>query len=191
MYFVLFSGFRRTHRPPAPPSHGIGDKRRVWYRKQMKIPCERANLPFWYTKYNILICQVYVVYILYLYWLNYFDIQTKIFWYAMYMLCSYNTYTNNLFCQGHDSAPGLNIMLRKQQHFSVSGQAANPARQHPPVEYVYRHSHPLLQFPPQKSAEWIANNYAAELNVPPRPDPSRPCSTATLNRILHTCIVSE
>jgi hypothetical protein len=51
-------------------------------------------------------------------------------------------------------------MLLKQQHFSVSGQAANPARQHPPLEYVYRHSHPLLQFLPQKLAVWIANYYA-------------------------------
>jgi hypothetical protein len=40
-------------------------------------------------------------------------------------------------------------MLLKQQHLSVSGQAADPARQHPPVEYVYRSSHPLLQFLPQ------------------------------------------
>jgi hypothetical protein len=112
------------------------------------------------------------------------------------MLCLYNTYTDNLFCQGHDSAPGLNIMLQKQQHFSVSGQAANLARQHPPVQYVYCRSHPLLRFLPQKLAEWIANNYAAELNVPPRPDQSRPWtprawSTATLNRILQTCIVSD
>ncbi len=99
----------------------------------------------------------------------------------MHMLRLYKTYTDNLFCQGHDSAPDLDIMLLKQQHFSVSGQAAYPARQHPPVEYVYRSSHPLLQFLPQKSAEWIANNYAAELNVPPRPGPSRPWSTATLN----------
>jgi hypothetical protein len=59
-------------------------------------------------------------------------------------------------------------MLLKQQHFSVSGQAANQARQHPPVECVFRRSHPLLQFLSQKLAEWIANNYAAELNVPPR-----------------------
>jgi hypothetical protein len=65
----------------------------------------------------------------------------------MYMLSLYNTYTENLFCQGYDSAPGLDIMLLKQQHFSVSGHAADPARQHPPVEYVYRRSHPLLQFP--------------------------------------------
>ncbi len=96
---------------------------------------------FWYTNYNIWICHVYVEFILYIYWLNYFDIPTKIFWYAMYMLNLYNTYTENLFCQGHDSAPGLNIMLMKQQHFSVSGHAADPARQHPPVEYVYRRSH--------------------------------------------------
>ncbi len=110
----------------------------------------------------------------------------------MHMLHLYITYTDNLFCQGHDSAPGLDIMLLKQQHFSVSGQAACQARQHPPVEYVYRRSHPLLQFLHQKLAEWIANIYdAAELNVPPRPDQSRPWSTATLNRILQTCIVSD
>ncbi len=30
-----------------------------------------------------------------------------------------------------------------------------------------------------------------ELNVPPRLDPSKPWSTATLNRILQTCIVSD
>ncbi len=109
----------------------------------------------------------------------------------MHMLRLYIIYTDNLFGQGHDSAPGLDIMHLKQQHFSVSGQAANPARQHPPVEYVYRRSHPLSQFLPQKLAEWIANNYAVELNVPPRPDQSRPWSTATLNRILQTCIVSD
>ena len=97
----------------------------------------------------------------------------------MCMLRLYNTYTDNLFCQGHDSAPGLDIMLLKQQHLSVSGQAADPARQHPSVEYVYRRSHPLLQLLPLILVEWIANNYAAELNVPPRPDPSRPWSTAT------------
>ncbi len=49
----------------------------------------------------------------------------------------------------------------------------------------------MLQFLPQKLAEWIANNYAEELNVPPRLDPSKPWSTATLNRILQTCIVSD
>ncbi len=101
---------------------------------------------FWYTNYNIWICHIYGVYILYIYWQNYFDILTIIFWYAMHMLRLYNTYTDNLFCQGHDSAAGLDIVLLKQQHFSVSGQAAYPARQHPLVEYVYRCSHPMLQF---------------------------------------------
>ena len=62
--------------------------------------------------------------------------------------------------QGHDSAPGLDIMLLKQQFLGVSAQPANPARQHPPIEFVYRSSHPMLQFLPQKLAEWIANNYA-------------------------------
>ena len=93
--------------------------------------------------------------------------------------------------QGHDSAPGLDIMLLKQQLLSVSEQAANQARQHPPVTYVYRTNHPMLQFLPQKLAEWIANNYAEELNVPPRPDQTQLWSTATLNRILQTCLVSD
>ena len=93
--------------------------------------------------------------------------------------------------QGHDSAPGLDIMLLKQQLLSVSGPAGNPARQHPPVTYVYRTCHPMLQFLPQKLAEWIANNYAEELNVPLRPDPKQHWSTATLNIILQTCIVSD
>ena len=92
--------------------------------------------------------------------------------------------------QGH-SAPGLDIMLLKQQFLGVSGQAANQVRQHPPVEYVYHSSHPMLQFLPQKSAEWIANNYAEELNVPLRPGLSQPWSTVTFNRILQTCLVSD
>ena len=57
------------------------------------------------------------------------------------MLC----YTTNMLHQGHDSAPGLDIMLLKQQFLGVSGQPANLARQHPPIEYEYRSSHPMLQ----------------------------------------------
>ena len=109
--------------------------------------------------------------------LNYFDILTKILWHTTFMLR-----------QGHDSAPGLDIMLLKQQFLSVSGQAANPARQHPPVEYWLSGLQITML---KKLAEWIANNYAEELNVPPRPDPSQPWSTATLNRILQTCLVSD
>jgi hypothetical protein len=111
----------------------------------------------------------------------------------MYITCIYQFILNAKYIlrQGHDSAPGLDIMLLKQQFLTVSLQAANPARQHPPVQYIYRSSHPLLQFLPQKLAEWIGNNYAEELNVLPRPDPSKPCSTATLNQILQSCIVSD
>jgi hypothetical protein len=79
-------------------------------------------------------------------------------------------------------------MLLKQQFLSVSGQAANPARQHPPVEYWLSGLQITML---KKLAEWIANNYAEELNVPPRPDPSQPWSTATLNRILQTCLVFD
>jgi hypothetical protein len=96
-----------------------------------------------------------------------------------------------MLVQGHDSAPALDIMLLKQQVLSVSGQAADQARQHQTITYMYRTSHPMLQFLPQKLAEWIANNYAEELNVPLRPDPTQPWSTATLNRILQTCLVSD
>ncbi len=42
-------------------------------------------------------------------------------------------------------------MLYKQQHLSVSGQAANPARQHPPVEYLFPRSTRKDLQPPQPS----------------------------------------
>ncbi len=38
----------------------------------------------------------------------------------MYMLRLYNTYTDNLFCQGCDSAPGLDIMLFTPRFAGVS-----------------------------------------------------------------------
>ena len=96
-----------------------------------------------------------------------------------------------MLVQGHDSAPALDIMLLKQQVLSVSGQAADQARQHQTITYMYHTSHPMLQFLPQKLAEWIANNYAEELNVPLRPDLTQTWSTATLNRILQTCLISD
>jgi hypothetical protein len=58
-----------------------------------------------------------------------------------------------MICQAHSSAPGLDIMLLKQQYLSVSGQAANPAWQHLPVGNMYLCSHPMLQFLPHKLAE--------------------------------------
>ncbi len=68
----------------------------------------------------------------------------------MYMFFVYTIHKlTNLFCLGHDSAPGLDIMLLKQQHLSVFGQAADPVRQCPPVEYLYHSSHPLLQIFPR------------------------------------------
>ena len=96
-----------------------------------------------------------------------------------------------MLVQKHDSAPALDIMLLKQQFLSMSGQAADLARLHQPVTYMYCTSHPMLQFFPQKLAEWITNNYAEELNVLLRPDLTQPWSTATLNRILQACLVSD
>ncbi len=42
----------------------------------------------------------YMLCILYIYWLKYFDVPTIIFWYVMYMLCIYYTYTDNFFVRG-------------------------------------------------------------------------------------------
>ena len=98
------------------------------------------------------IYQVYTVYNILIYKLKYLDILAKVIGYTMYMLCIYYTDV------GYIPSIGLDIMLLKLQFLSVSGQEANPARQHPPVENVYRSSHPILQFLPQKLAEWIANN---------------------------------
>ncbi len=55
-------------------------------------------------------------------------------------------------CFIRDMQQPLEIMLPKQQFLSVSRQEAKPARQHPPVEYVYNQSHLMLQFLPQKLA---------------------------------------
>ncbi len=156
MYIILFSGFRGTHRPPAPPSHGIEDNvpdsndgpdfdswfctfwrfqwqqsslsnavkwQRPWLDTEISaFPANWGCYPtlqamihredlhlrkavrsqlngyayeilsicciytihiltkiFWFTNYNIWICHVYVAYMLYIYWLTYFDILTKIF----------------------------------------------------------------------------------------------------------------
>ncbi len=69
-----------------------------------------------------------------------------------------------------------------------SGKATLNSYVHVPL---YHTSHPMLQFLHQKLAEWITNNYAEELNVQLRPDTTQPWSTATLNRILQTCLVSD
>ncbi len=52
--------------------------------------------------------------------------------YYVYVTC-YVLTNHYMLCQAQSSAPGLDIMLLKQQFLSVSGQAANQARQHPPA----------------------------------------------------------
>ena len=54
----------------------------------------------------------------------------------------------------------MDVMLLKQQNLSP---ACLPA-----IEYVFRRMHPLLQFLPQKLAEWIDKNLGDELNLPAR-----------------------
>ena len=124
-------------------------------------------------------------------------------WYTVYIIAIYNAYTCITICnvytcppdqlirQGYESAPGLDIMLLKQQVLHVSRQASTSGSQAPPVQNIYRSSHPLLQFLPQKLAEWIADNLAEDLQLPPKPRQSEPWSTAALNQILQTCFVSD
>ena len=84
---------------------------------------------------------------------------------------------------GYDSALGLDIMLLKQQVLNVSSQASTSGSQAPPVQNIYRSSHPLLQFFPQKLAEWISNNLAEELRLPPKPSQLEPWSTGFFQRL--------
>ena len=87
--------------------------------------------------------------------------------------------------QGYYEAPSLDVMLLKQQVFSASG--ANQNRE-PTFQYAYRQHHPLLQYLPQKLAEWLANNMSEELNLP---DPGDEWSSEALNNILIHCLVSN
>ena len=87
--------------------------------------------------------------------------------------------------QGFYDAPSLDVMLLKQQVFSASG--ANQNRE-PTFQYAFRQHHPLLQFLPQKLAEWLAKNMSEELNLP---DPGDEWSSEALNNILIHCLVSN
>ena len=63
MFIVLFSGFRGTHRPPAPPSHGIEDNAIPRYREDLHLS-NLVRLHFNGYAYHILcICLVYQMYI--------------------------------------------------------------------------------------------------------------------------------
>ena len=89
--------------------------------------------------------------------------------------------------QGFYDAPSLDVMLLKQQVFSASGATRNQNRE-PTFQYAFRQHHPLLQFLPQKLAEWLAKNMSEELNLP---DPGDEWSSAALNNILIHCLVSN
>ncbi len=69
----------------------------------------------------------------------------------------------NRGAQGFNAAPSLDVMLLKPQVFSASG--ANQNRE-TTFQYAYRQHHPLLQYLPQKLAEWLAKNMSEELNLP-------------------------
>ena len=88
-----------------------------------------------------------------------------------------------MFCQASVSAPHLDVMLLKQQNLSPAGL--------PAIEYVYRRMHPLLQFLPQKLAEWIDKNLGDELNLPARAGSDADWSAEKLNIILQRCLVSD
>jgi hypothetical protein len=63
IYIVLFSGFRGTHRPPAPPSHGIEDNAIPRYREVLHL-CNLVRFHFNGYAYHIpCICLVYQMYI--------------------------------------------------------------------------------------------------------------------------------
>ena len=63
MFIVLFSGFRGTHRPPAPPSHGIEDNAIPRYREVLHL-CTLVRFHFNGYAYHIpCICLVYQMYI--------------------------------------------------------------------------------------------------------------------------------
>jgi hypothetical protein len=69
-------------------------------------------------------------------------------------------------------------MLLKPQVFSASGANKNSKQT---FHYAYRQHHSLLQFLPQKLAEWLAKNMPDELNLP---DPGDEWSSEALNSIL-------
>ncbi len=85
--------------------------------------------------------------------------------------------------QGSDSAPHLDVMLLKQQSLSGPGM--------PPINYLYRRTHPLLQFLPQKLAEWIAKNLGDQLDLPAGAGSDDEWSTQHLNIILQKCLQSD
>ena len=56
------------------------------------------------------------------------------------------------------------------------------------LEYVYWKHHPVLQYLPNKLAEWIGENMQGELGFPDKKDPKK-WSVSELNNILRTHVV--
>jgi hypothetical protein len=106
-------------------------------------------------------------------------------WYIQFTFVQILIRNGDCGAQGYYEAPSLDVMLLKQQVFSASG--ANQNRE-PTFQYAYRQHHRLLQFLPQKLAEWLANNMSEELNLP---DPGDEWSSEDLNNILIRCLVSN
>ena len=100
----------------------------------------------------------------------------------------YIVYNMNIFLQGANRAPSLDVMLLKQQVFTASG--ANN-RQEETFEYAFWQSHPLLQFLPQKLSGWITKNLADELDLPRKTGPGDNWSSEDLNRIRLQCFVAD
>ena len=58
------------------------------------------------------------------------------------------------------------------------------------LEYVYWKHHPVLQYLPNKLAEWIGENMQGELGFPDKKDPKK-WSVSELNNILRAHVVFD
>ncbi len=135
-----------------------------------------------YIRYIYKLClSELVIYIVY-FWYNHIIYMVYI---VQFMCKQIITLYGNCGAQGINAAPSLDVMLLKPQVFSASGANQNRERT---FQYAYRQHHPLLQFLPQKLAEWLANNMSQELNLP---DPGDEWSSEALNNILIHCLVSN
>ena len=85
--------------------------------------------------------------------------------------------------QGNYGAPQLDVMFLKQLSLSGPGM--------PAIKYLYRRTHPLLQFLPQKLAEWIAENLGDRLNLPAGAGSNDDWSAQQLNLILQRCLLPD
>ena len=85
--------------------------------------------------------------------------------------------------EGSNGAPQLDVMLLKQ--LSLFGPDM------PAIQYLYRRTHPLLQFLLQKLAEWIAENLGDRLNLLAGAGSNDDWSAQQLNLILQRCLLPD